>query len=159
MKTSPDVEHRYTYRIDLREPGLGDLCVIMKNPSWPDVDTNNSFQGAVRWATARDFSSVTFLNLFAQRSPDPRGLNEFTYSDAVGPENDWEIAEEVEASDLVIGAWGGRSGVRSDFYDRRTEEVVRLVGRERLTRVGTRTKDGYPRHPLFWKSNLRLTSW
>ena len=53
MHPSPATDHRYTYTIRLDNGDLGDLCVIMKNPSWPDVDENKSFQGAVRWARGR----------------------------------------------------------------------------------------------------------
>ncbi len=86
-------------------------------------------------------------------------MNGIAYSDAVGPENDWEIAEETAAADLVVAAWGGRSRVRRDYYDRRAEEVVDLVGADGLVHVGTRTKDGYPRHPLFWRDSFQLGAW
>src|SRR4051794_22306720 len=98
------------FRLRTGEPGPV-LGVIAKNPSAPDDPSNSTFGGIIRYAVPKGFGEVLVVNLFAWRSPDPRGLNDpATYEDAVGPGNDQAILTWADSCDRLVCGWGNPNG-------------------------------------------------
>ena len=130
-------------------PGGGDVIVIMKNPSWPD-EGNICLAEARRMAEDFGFSNLYVGNLFGRRARQPGQLNSLTYEDAVIDENDRMLELMAAETDLLVAAWGSANGIDKEWYQRRVNEVVDLLGPDRFTCFGT-TKTGQPRHCYSWR--------
>lgn len=153
-------EYRTWFHEELPGPsGRGDVIVIMKNPSWPDHG-NATLAEARRMATELAFSNLYVGNLFGRRAPKPGLLNDLTYREAVQETNDVLLELMAAETHLVVAAWGNPNGIRADWYERRIDEVVELLGEERFTSFGT-TTHGHPRHCFDWRINGRrpLADW
>lgn len=74
----------------------------------------------------------------------------YSYPATVGPENDAFIRRAATSADALIAAWGNPNGIERERYDRRIEEVLRLLDGRQIGEVEERTKLGYPRHGLRW---------
>ena len=103
------------------------------------------------------FDSWVMLNVSPQISTDPRGMH---YSlDA-----DWKAENERRIADIVAGrpltllaAWGTLIESRPYLFEN-LHEIVGLPELANCTWVslGTPTKAGHPRHPLYLKSTTPL---
>jgi hypothetical protein len=157
---------RYLLRVAL---GAGrQLTVILKNPSMADATRRDPTVGKVeKWARHGGFGIVTYINLFAYRSPHPRTLNALTYAAAVGADNDRIIRQALTTADVVVAAWGNPNGIARARYARRIDEVLALAERSMadaagepcLHAVGALTHLGYPRHGLTWQTGMVLHVW
>ncbi len=162
-----DPHERYRYRlcVDLLSPStqLGrQLVIILKNPSLADAGRRDPTVGKVEaWARRQGFACVTYLNLFAWRSPHPRRLNALAYAEAVGADNDRIIFETVgnAAGRTVAVGWGNPNGLEAARYAQRIDEVSALVHGRALFAVGPLTQQGQPRHGLHWNGDLSLVAW
>ena len=150
-------DYRYRWPQDL--PGSGQrMLFVLKNPSCPDTLDNKTFQGVLGLARRENASSLEVVNLFARRTgSDASLLNQISYAEAVGPENDAAIAEAAAASDVIVAAWGGSDGVRTTTYRRRVAEVLHLL-RDRDLQAIARSKTA-PVHPMVWSSADVLRAW
>ncbi|HMN28821.1 MAG TPA: DUF1643 domain-containing protein [Caldilineaceae bacterium] len=160
VECQPALPGRYRYRLRVR---LGDgpaLAIILKNPSLADGERLDPTVGKVEaWARRNGFGAVSYLNLFAYRSPYPAALEAVDYATAVGPENDAALLSAHQQADLVVVAWGNPNGIAVTRYACRIKEVLALLtnGAERpLFQVGDRTQAGYPRHGLHWNGEVSL---
>lgn len=122
---------------------------VMLNPSVADCHQNDPtvrrcIGFATRWGCAR----LIVTNAFAFRSTDPRALREV--EDPVGPRNLEAIKDAVAAArhggGPVVVAWGQHGGLND--HD---ETVLGWIEDEPLC-LG-RTRDGFPRHPLYVPSD------
>jgi hypothetical protein len=86
------------------------------------------------------------LNLFAFRATDPAVMRRA--ADPVGPDNDELLLRYAGGSSRILAAWG----VHGD-YGGRDAQVRRLLDRP-LVCLG-KTKQGYPRHPLYVSAATR----
>lgn len=91
------------------------------------------------------------VNLFALRSTDPDGLHHEV--DPVGPDNDRIIADRIASADLVIVGWGA-----FPLAAARAKRILELAGDKPLYCLGT-TREGWPRHPLYLRSDAELRPW
>ncbi len=169
LKCLADPHERYRYCLCVEiSPVAASSCphltVIQKNPSTADATRRDPTVGKVEaWARRQGFARVTYLNLFAWRSPHPHRLNALPYADAVGAGNDaviWQTVEEVadEAGVIAVG-WGNPNGLEATRYGRRIDEVTALLGGRVLHCVGPLTQRGHPRHGLHWNGDLPLVRW
>lgn len=154
-----DATRRYRYLLQVQ---LGDgpaLAVIQKNPSRADAMRADPTVGKVEaWARRQGFGTVTYLNLFAYRSPEPELLNGLSYAEAVGMENDVVLRRALRTAEVTVAAWGNPNGINPARYEQRIAEVLTLCTTDGyvLQTVGTRTQLGYPRHGLHWNGPLPL---
>ncbi len=165
--TDPHERYRYRLCVEMLPAAASPrphLAVIQKNPSTADAARRDPTVGKVEaWARRRGFARVTYLNLFAWRSPHPRRLNALPYVDAVGAENDaviWQTVQAVvdEAGTVAVG-WGNPNGLEATRYRQRIDEVMALLGGRALYAVGPLTQQGQPRHGLHWNGDLPLVAW
>ncbi len=134
------------------------LAVVLKNPSTASEERSDPTIGKVEaWARRRGFASVAAVNLFAYRTPYARELARHPYRKIVGPENDRYIQAAAKGADLLVAAWGNPNGIEPGLYDRRAEEVLRLLQGFRTHAVGKLTRAGYPRHGLMWNGDVSPT--
>jgi hypothetical protein len=133
------------------------MVVLQKNPSLADATRRDPTVGRVEsWARRRRFSAITYVNLFALRSPNPAELNRTSYARAVGPENDRYLLKPLPWADVIVLAWGNPNGIDPERYRRRIQEVLTLLRDWPLYRVGPLTRLGHPRHGLRWEAEHPL---
>ena len=111
------------------------------------------------WARRNEFCRVRYVNLFALRSPYPQELNTYSYRVMVGRENDAWIERSLDGADLVMAAWGNPNGVYPEKYERRINQVSRLLEGVRVHALGPPTSLGHPRHGLMWNEELTVCEW
>ena len=148
---SPDEIYRYTLERCWRIQGPT-LCLAMLNPSKADARLNDpTIRRGIGLAQRWGYGGIVVINLFAYRATDPKEMK--LAVDPVGPENDRYILEVLQRPGLgLLVAWGAHGG----YLDRDTKmmELIKHSGQEAY-HLGL-TKEGYPRHPLYVPSNVRL---
>ena len=155
---------RYRYRLCVALlPKWSDaptLTIILKNPSTADAQRGDPTTGKVEaWARHQGIGVVTYLNLFALRSPYPHAINTVSYAEAVGEQNDRTIHTGLKSTQTVVIAWGNPNGINAIRYQQRISEVTTLLQHSRkiVQTVGDRTLLGYPRHGLQWRKEMEIT--
>lgn len=174
---SEDRDYRYLL---LRGGDIDDatplIAFFMLNPSTADADQNDPtiakcLKFARKFALARwgltDLDPpvrVAIANLFAIRATDPDVA--FRHTRPVGGEkNDAVIRGLARQSDIAIAAWGAdkRSSVRAREVYRILRDVPgpSPASSMPLHRLGSSSKDGSPKHPLYLKdaTELEVHSW
>ena len=142
-----------TWRYWLRrswDAELEPLVVIGLNPSTADENYDDpTVRRCVNYARAWGHGGLVMLNIFAYRSTDPAGLTAPGVS-PVGAENDQALIEQTMGR-RVVCAWG----VHGKLLDRGAE-VLRLInpGAKEVLCLGV-TKEGYPKHPLYLRADLK----
>jgi hypothetical protein len=157
--SSPSGHYRFLLRVFLSPLPGRSLTVILKNPSLADATRADPTVGKVEaWARRHGFYAVTYVNLFAFRSPHPHALNSLDYDDAVGLENDAFLHHALAATDVLVVGWGNPNGIHRDRYEQRITEVCALLRAANAAphRVGPPTRAGYPRHGLIWRDEMAL---
>jgi hypothetical protein len=128
------------------------VLFIMLNPSTADETIDDpTIRRCTAFARRWGYGRLEVCNLFAYRATDPRELRRV--ADPVGPLNDAMIARAAKRADCVVVAWGVQ-GARSP----RADIVTGLLGASTLCCVGS-TLEGFPRHPLYVRSDSRLAPW
>lgn len=154
---------RHRYCLQVRLAAGPTLVVILKNPSLADGVHSDPTAGKVEaWAGRNSFGLIIYVNLFALRSPYPAMLNEVSYADAVGRENDRALTHALACADRLVVAWGNPNGIAPARYRQRIGEVLTLIaeqGQQPIYTVGGLTKQGYPRHGLHWNGAATLEKW
>lgn len=127
---------------------------VMLNPSRADEALDDpTIRRCVRFAQAAGCSAIAVTNLYAWRTPDPRGLRRT--ADPVGPDNDSWIRTAVRAAadGPVVLAWGARAEpARAQAV---LELLAGILGQHPLQCLGT-TAAGHPRHPLYLPATTPL---
>ena len=124
------------------------------NPSTAD-ETNDdpTIRRCIGYAKSWGFGGIYMLNLFAYRATEPQELKKVT--DPIGSENNKFLKyylNYLSPERLNIACWGMRGA-----FMNRSETVIELLGINNLSCLGI-TKDGYPKHPLYLKRNLKPVS-
>lgn len=123
---------QYRYRLDRRWGDGPTLGFIMLNPSTADAEIDDAtIRRCMGFARREGCGGIQVVNLFAYRATDPAHL--LTVADPIGPENDLYVRS---LKGPVVAAWGAHPMARKGFFGRH------------LLCLG-KTKDGYPRHPLY----------
>jgi hypothetical protein len=120
-------------------------CFIMLNPSTADAEIDDpTIRRCIGFAKAWGFGALDVVNLFAYRATDPKELFLLAAGQAIGPDNDRWIRTVTGSAgcQLVVAAWGAHR-----MAGHRGSKVTDLIDRSMVC-LG-RTKDGYPRHPLY----------
>lgn len=138
--------YRYLLWRQWREPipGEGYAMFVGLNPSTADETTDDpTLRRCIGFARDWGFGGLFMTNLFAWRATDPRELPK--HIGAVGVENDQYLARAAAGAGVIVAAWGSQATGR-----RRDAEVIRLLAGTGfgLSCLG-RTRDGFPRHPLY----------
>jgi len=144
---SPDEIYRYTLTREWMDGGC--VAFLMFNPSRATATTEDpTVRKCIGFARRWNYGRLVVLNLYAVRNPDPRAVTRMGAS-AVGPMNDYWIAETVKEARELICAWG--CAQHAPDIGQRVRHVLDLVKNDKenlpISCLGYR-KDGHPRHPL-----------
>lgn len=158
---------RYRYRLDRPLSARGPtIAFLLHNPSTADAENEDpTSRRGIGFAKLWNAGRMVFANPFAGRATKPADL--WKMDDPVGPENMQYIvnlAVEVAASGgFFVFAWGAvnppaalRRQVRQHLYE--TEDCVRAYCPD-VRCLGTTSKSGDPRHPLYLAANTPLQKW
>ncbi len=152
-----------TYRYSLSRAWnqrLPRILFIGLNPSVADAHQDDRTIGrCIGFAKSFGGGSLWMANLFAYRATDPDEMKRSPHP--VGEENDAWLVRLALAAHTVVFAWGTQGVHRA-----RDKEVLELLSDaglflkhcSRTFHLGL-TKEGYPRHPLYLKSDTPLTPW
>lgn len=140
----------YRYSLWRRWNDAGHMLVwLLLNPSTADENIEDpTLRRCIGYARSWGYMGVTILNLFALRSTDPREL--YKAADPVGPANNAAIVELCAGREVICG-WGIRGGYRQ--RDRAVLDALRRIGA--MPKCLELTKDGYPKHPLYLRADLK----
>lgn len=146
-----------TARFALGSIGSNTLVVFGVNPS---TATDQVFDNTIRriegYSRVHGFDGWLMLNLYPQRSTDPRGLH--TEIDlALHAENMMHIAEVLALAQnfTLCAAWG--QVIRERNYLKNCLECINAsIDGHEWHSIGQATKEGHPRHPLYVKTTAPL---
>lgn len=137
----------YRYWLERGEAAAPYVAWVLANPSTADAELDDpTVRKARGFAQRLGFSRFVFVNVFAYRSTDPKGL--LGVKDAVGPENAEHIRKAVANAEVVVLAWGNAIVKPKKPQAKWTlEHVIRPVTLSPIRCYGY-TADRSPRHPL-----------
>lgn len=145
------------YRYELtRRWGPGPLvCWVMLNPSTADAEVDDpTIRRCMGFTRRWGHDGIKVVNLYALRATDPKELAR--HPDPIGPANFIWVRAAVSESPLVVVAWGASAPVRGPGVS----DVVVPAQRDNIpVRCLGRTKQGFPRHPLYVKADTPLEIW
>jgi len=168
---SPDHQHRFTlvmqYRDNLLNSGRSKtVSVILKNPSAADEKRSDSTIRKVEtyvWHHFPDARRLNILNIFGFRATDAIEVNQRLAAEGIeavkGSENDRFFEEILKATDYLICAWGGPSGIDKKDYGTRIQEVKTLIRKHysgQVYEVRGRQETIEPLHGLMWGYDYSL---
>ena len=145
-----------TYRYSLERTWDVDLprcAFVLFNPSTADaLEDDPTIRRCIGFADRWGFGSLEIVNLFAFRSTDPKGLGLTT--DPIGPMNDHAILRAAMRSKWLVFAYGALAAKHVGRVLRVSDSVKWAPHNLSATvTIGERTKDGFPKHPLYLKAD------
>lgn len=145
----------YRYRLT-RYWGPGPMLgFVMLNPSTADADVDDpTIRRCMAFARRENMGGITVANLYALRATDPKALKLVNDPAGIGNRDALaEIAGDAKANDTpLVCAWGAHGTILSTYQ---ACDELRRHG-ARLVCLG-KTKDGFPRHPLYVRGDAPLT--
>jgi len=141
------------YRYLLRYPREAKRRVlwVALNPSVADEQQlDPTLRRCVSFAKKWGYDGIEVANLFAFRATDPKVM--LAEPDPVGPDNDARIREAAWRAGIIVAAWG----VHGAHQGR--DKIVRDLLRDRGVVCLGKTKEGFPRHPLYVRGDQPLQS-
>jgi hypothetical protein len=144
----------YRYLLTRRWNGRPLIAFVMLNPSSADAaDDDPTIRRCIGFARREGAGGIAVLNLYALRSPTPRGL--LAHSDPEGPLNERSWGEVLTDARIgaIVAAWGAFGRHRlpaSKALDAHRSDSWLCLGR---------TADGSPRHPLYARGDTPLVPW
>lgn len=140
-----------TARFTLATLGNNPLVCVGINPSTavPD-DLDRTVNRVTRFASSNGFDSWTMLNVYPQIATDPDNI-EFQLDLDLKTENERHVAAVLAGRRLtVLAAWGDTIDSR-DFLKPVLADLLKVMTAHdcEWVNLGTLTKRGHPRHPLY----------
>lgn len=126
--------------------GINYCMFIGLNPSTADeTEDDPTIRCCIKFARDWGYDGLCMTNLFGFRSTDPEGLLDI--EDPVGPDNDHWLHDLAGDAGRLVAAWGvhGALNGRSVAVEAILEREMHCLGK---------TKDGFPRHPLYVKGDF-----
>ncbi|OPX46369.1 hypothetical protein CLHUN_01850 [Ruminiclostridium hungatei] len=126
---------------------------IMLNPSTADAEEDDpTIRRCMNYARSWGYGGIKVVNLFAYRATNPKELTKVI--DPVGPENHGHVIKAINGAEIVIAAWG----TKGNYMSMQSSIIQLLKTTPKLHYLGI-TKDGYPKHPLYLKADLKPVKW
>lgn len=145
----------YRYWLERGPKSSPFVAWVLANPSTADASMDDPTVRKARGFTQRwGFERFVFVNVFAYRSTDPKGL--IGVKDPVGPENERHIREAVTRAEMVVVAWGNAIvKAKRPQAVWTCEHVIKPATVKPIMCLGY-TADRSPRHPLMLGYNTPL---
>lgn len=136
-------------RFVLGTSGENPLVCVGVNPSTAAPgDPDLTVSKVMGFASRNGFDSWVMLNLYPQRSTDPKGMHH-THDLELQAENERRIAEFIDGRPLtVLAAWGALIETRP-YLPRMLAGIATVTEKSGSTwvSIGDPLKSGHPRHP------------
>lgn len=144
-----DETRKYRYVLSrVINDALPSISFIMLNPSTANENNDDpTIRRIKRFIESWGYGIVYIVNLFAYSSSDPFELK--TINDPVGPMNNYYLGLISTISEKIIAAWGTKGN-----YMNRANQIIDLLPKRNKLYCLERTKDGYPKHPLYVKKEV-----
>jgi hypothetical protein len=142
---SPDRTYRYLLNRTW-DPSIHNMLFIMLNPSTADAMTDDhTIRRCAYYARRHGYGGVSVANLFGLRATDPRKL--LKHPDPAGPDNIKVLLTLAhrDPDRIIVAAWGAYDQ-RLGIFGQQVIDLFTEVGHT-IHRLGSPSKDGYPRHP------------
>ncbi|WP_436269686.1 DUF1643 domain-containing protein [Pseudoduganella sp. LjRoot289] len=148
--------YRYSLVVETDAKSTASLVVVQCNPSHASSSRSDPTVGKVSiWAEEMGFATISFLNLFARRSPTVSEISHLPYSDLIGPKNDTVLRRYSSMDATLVFAWGATLPVLGHLYERRLLEIQGIFAGQSVHRVGAMSSVRYPRHGRMWNNGNR----
>lgn len=149
-----DSTGNYRYQLGRQWRAKGtEVAFVMLNPSRADDSHDDpTLRACIQFAQRWQYASLSVVNLFGYRTPHPSELKKA--KDPVGSDNDHYVLETVIAADKVVLAWGNEGGL----LGRDRAILTQLVPYQAKLYYLHLNRSGQPRHPLYIKRDVPLTS-
>lgn len=124
------------------------VCVGVNPSTAAPGDPDHTVSKVMGFASRYGFDSWVMLNLYPQRSTDPKGMH-LAYSPELQAENEKHIADVIDGRPLtVLAAWGELIETRT-YLPQMLEGIVSLADASdcNWVSIGGFLKSGHPRHP------------
>lgn len=146
---SEDRKHRYFLGRDTGVlDGDGMVLFVMLNPSTADATADDpTIRRCMGFAADWGYRRMCVVNLYSYRATDPKELLSAENPSGM-PHNGDVIKAVAKRANLIVAAWGANQAVNEqDTY------IAFLLRDHALMCLG-RTKQGYPRHPLYVRKDV-----
>lgn len=156
----------YRYTLERNAPMSDGRFVlwVMLNPSTADATKNdNTIRRCISYTAAWGYSSLRVVNLYAYRTSQPAALRSFVAAggDAVGPDNNRHIGEQLERAGLIVAAWGSTGPEHARRWE--VMGICHRAGKRlhylRLNHCQDASMTREPSHPLRLARTLRPIAW
>ena len=157
------VRRRYRLDVTLKRGDENKIALfIMMNPSNADSEVaDDTIKKIITYVNKRaddikmleDIGKIIFLNLYVVYEKRPNNINKWIGSYGIdfvkGTEknailsNDEIIKEAIELADIKFAAWGEADILN---YEKRINEINKLMKGKAVFCIGKPTKNGFPRH-------------
>lgn len=145
------MKYRYSLTRDWNEKGPK-VVFIMLNPSLAnEKEDNRTTKRIINFAKKFGYGSLEVVNLFAYITPKYIELKELEKSEAIGRENYKYLIRALNSADKIIAAWGENGTIHQ-----RHEEIVQIIDGYDIDSLGSPTRDGHPRHPLYLSNDIEI---
>lgn len=146
------IDGKYRYLLWRRwgDDGCDMLRWVMLNPSTADASSDDpTIRRCIGYAKREGYGGLVVLNLFALRATSPLDLT--LHTDPVGPRNDDFLREYALDATQIVCAWGTKGA----YLDREGTvlRLLREIALDKCVRLGTLTRGGHPRHPLYLRKD------
>lgn len=144
---SPCGTYRYQLYRKWAESERMPILWVMLNPSTADHNIDDpTIRRRIGFSKAWGYGAMFVGNAYAFRATDPSALVGMTVGDAAGPDNHTHLWQMASRCALTVAAWGAR-GPHYVAEEMKSPGGVWCIGK---------TKDGYPKHPLYVKGDTQL---
>lgn len=148
-----DESKRYRYSLKIEwDNKKGKVVFIMLNPSIADENEDDpTTKRCIYFAKKFGYGLLEIVNLFAYISTDYNRLKDIEKHEAIGRENQKYIDLALKSADKIIAAWGENATIH-----KRHRDIDELFAGHDIDCLGSLTKTGHPRHPLYLSKNTEL---
>ena len=123
------------------------VMFIGLNPSTADeTEDDPTIRRCIKFAQSWGFGGLCMVNLFAIRATDPRNM--LKHPEPIGIDNDEHLIMISDKAGKIVAAWGTRGD-----HKNRDKEVMAFIPDMFCLEI---TKEGFPKHPLYIRSNTKL---
>jgi hypothetical protein len=107
-------------------------------------------------AKENNYDSWIMLNVYPQRATDPNNLDKI-FNEVIHKENVRIIKNIIKNNYSIIAAWGNLIKKRHYFIEC-LKDIVNALNKKQIKwySIGTLSKEGNPKHPLYLKTNEAL---
>ncbi|MDR1678807.1 MAG: DUF1643 domain-containing protein [Prevotellaceae bacterium] len=153
--------HDENNRYVLGNKGEKTLYVIGLNPSTATDKKSDRTIDRIKKDFAKGFDSFIMLNLYPKVTPSPSKLpNNNEYDETAFSRNIAEIGKHVPENATILAVWGNNIDCRN-YLKTSLLEISKQLNRKncKWVKIGELTKVGNPRHPLYARSDWKLSEY